>query len=327
MKSRLFLLGFFMLSIAGLRAATITAVVNGGNWSSTSTWSLGRLPQNGDNIVIPAGYTVVFNTSANLTNVTITIAGMLNFNQNNTLALDATSVVNIQTGGTLTATHTTPNELLTINGVVKYNGKTDGTISGPAGASVATGTSPTGFTNTTLPVTFLSFSASRTNGTVQLTWETTSEINNSHFEIQRSATGSDWETIGTVAAGTSPLTNNYVYTDGTPSASETQYRIRQVDLDGDNLYSKVVMVGATSSTKAQPVVATSGKTVSIFTQNIAARQFIVRVISITGNVLRQQAFESVSGRIDLTISTAATSTYVVQITDGNQWSFSKKVML
>lgn len=329
MKTKLYTLLLLTLISTGLLATPrtlITAKVNGGNWSATSSWSPARIPQNGDSIVIPAGFTVIFNASYTLTNIYIAIGGTLNFNQNNTLALDAASIVYILSGGTLTATHPTPNELLTINGVTKYDGKTDGTISGPVAATAMTGPSPSGFTMVTLPVSFVDFSAGRSNGTVRLEWNTANENNNSHFEIERSANGSDWEAIGNVAAGILS-SDSYTYTDEAAPAAQTQYRIRQVDLDGNFGYSKVALVGAIATTAAQATIVASGKTVSIFPENGSGSRLVVRLITMGGQVLQQQSFEATAGRIDLNLSTSATGVYIVQVTDGSQWSVVRKVML
>lgn len=329
MKTKLYILFALILISTSVFAGPrtlITAKVNGGNWSSPSTWTLGSLPQDNDSIVIPAGFTVIVDNSYSLNNVYISIAGTLNFNQNNTLALDAASIVNILNGGTLTATHPTPNELLSIGGVTKYDGKVDGTISGPVQATALTGPDPAGFTVVTLPVSFVSFGADRSNGTVQLFWNTANEKNDSHFEVERSANGTDWETIGKVAAGVNAA-DSYTFTDETAPAAQTQYRIRQVDIDGNYGYSKVVLVGSTSSVTAQATIFASGNTVSIVPGNVSASRLIVRVITIGGQVLQQQSFESVAGRFDLTVSTPTTGIFVVQVTDGSQWSVAKKVIL
>ncbi|HET6256314.1 MAG TPA: G8 domain-containing protein [Puia sp.] len=327
MKSKFYLFLLLAFISTGLKAATNTAIVNGGNWSSAGTWSLARIPANGDNIVISAGYTVIFDNSSSLNGVTINISGTLNFSQNNTLALDAASTVIIGSGGSITATHATPNELLTIAGKTKYDGKNDGTITGPAEATAATGSSPTGFTNIVLPVTFVSFSANRSNDAVQLIWNTTNEINNSHFEVERSADGTNWETIGEVAAGTSSLADSYTYTDESAPSAQTQYRICQIDVNGNFIYSTIVLVSGTQTTTAQPTIIASGKTISIFPANASGNRLFVRVITISGQVLQQQSFETASARIDLTVSTSTVGVYVVQVTDGSQWSVAKKVML
>ena len=330
MKTKLYTLLLLTLISTGVFAGPrtlITAKTNGGNWSSPSTWTSGSIPGDGDSIVIPAGFTVIVDNSYTLNNVYINIAGTVNFNQNNTLALDVASIVNIPSGGTLTATHPTPNELLSIGGVTKYDGKVDGTLSGPLQATSMTGPDPAGFTVVLLPVSFESFGANRGNGTVQLTWNTANETNNSHFEIERSADGSDWEMIGTVTAGNHSSANLYTFTDEAAPAAQTQYRIRQVDFDGNYGYSKVVLVGGNASANAQATIFASGKTVSIVPANVSGSRLIVRVVSIGGQVLQQQTFDSTAGRIDLTVSTATTGIYVVQVTDGSQWSIAKKVIL
>lgn len=329
MKTKLYLLLILLVpSVAFAGARTlITATNNNGNWSNTNTWSLGRVPQSSDSIVIPANTTVIFNQSNTLNNVYITIAGTLNFNQNNSLSLDNSSVVYITGTGMLTASHPTPNELLSIGGVEKYNGKNDVTVGGPAIATSATSTSPSGFSSNpiTLPVTFVSFSANRADNTVQLTWTTTNEINNSHFEIQRSIDGSNWTTLGTVAAGGSSLADTYNFTDENAPAAQSLYRILQVDLDSKAAYSKIVMVSATAN--AQVTIVATGRTVTILPEKLAGGRLMVRVITLGGQVLQQQSFESAASRIDLSLSTATNGIYLVQVTDGSQWSVVKKVML
>ena len=330
MKTKLYTLLLLTLTSTGLIAGPRTlntAIVNGGNWSAAATWSLDRIPRDNDSVVIPAGSMIVFNSSSTLNDVYITIEGTLDFDQNNTLALDVASAVSILSGGSLTATHPAPNELLSIDGVTKYDGKNDGTIAGPTAATATTGSSPSGFTMVILPVSFVSFSADRSNGTVRLVWNTANEKNNSHFEVERSTDGSDWETIGNVAAGTNSSTDSYTYTDEAAPAAQTQYRIRQVDFDGNYGYSKVVLVGGATTATAQATIVASGRTVSIFLGNASGSRLIVRVITIGGQVLQQQSFESAAGRVDLTAPASTTGVYVVQVTDGNQWSVAKKVML
>ena len=59
------------------------------------------------------------------------------------------------------------------------------------------------------------------------------EDNNSHFEVERSVNGIDWEVIGEVAgAGFSNEVNNYLFIDDRPHAGINYYRIKQVDFDG-----------------------------------------------------------------------------------------------
>ncbi len=74
-------------------------------------------------------------------------------------------------------------------------------------------------------------------------WETASEQNNSHFEIQRSiSVNRGFETIGEVKGnGTSAEVNTYTFTDEEPLRMG-YYRLKQVDFDGTTDYSKVITV-------------------------------------------------------------------------------------
>jgi hypothetical protein len=94
-----------------------------------------------------------------------------------------------------------------------------------------------------LPVELVSFNAQQKNNTNLLSWQTASEKGNSHFDIERSATGQeDWVKIGTVkGAGTSQTIQNYRFDDNTP-LTLSYYRLKQVNTDESFEYSKVISV-------------------------------------------------------------------------------------
>lgn len=85
-----------------------------------------------------------------------------------------------------------------------------------------------------LPVALVSFNAFNINNEyARITWETASEINNSHFEIQKSLDAIIWKTFHTVkGAGNSNLKLYYETYDNEPVKGFNYYRIKQVDLDG-----------------------------------------------------------------------------------------------
>lgn len=90
---------------------------------------------------------------------------------------------------------------------------------------------------TVVPVLFSQFDAKcSTNGTL-ITWTTAQESNSSYFEVQRSVDGNTWKTIGsTPAAGNSALDRRYSQVD--LEAGNAVYRIRQVDRDGQFVYTQ-----------------------------------------------------------------------------------------
>lgn len=94
-----------------------------------------------------------------------------------------------------------------------------------------------------LPVTLVNFTATAEQASVNLNWTTASEINNSGFEIQRSANTNQWKSLGfvksNVASGNTQLRQTYRFTDSAPLDGTNYYRLRQVDLDGNSSHSPV----------------------------------------------------------------------------------------
>ena len=81
--------------------------------------------------------------------------------------------------------------------------------------------------------------------TAMLSWTTASEINNSHFDVERSYDGRTFEVIGEVAGnGNSQHQIEYSYTDASVSKVQNTvyYRLKQVDLDGAYEYSDIRVV-------------------------------------------------------------------------------------
>jgi len=95
--------------------------------------------------------------------------------------------------------------------------------------------------DTPLPVELTSFSHSVVNNNVNLSWITSSETNNSHFEIERSpANGwseNRWSTIGNVRGnGTVSAPSQYSFTDAGVNPGKYNYRLKQVDFNGNYNY-------------------------------------------------------------------------------------------
>lgn len=103
---------------------------------------------------------------------------------------------------------------------------------------------------TPLPVVLTAFTGQTTTAGNVLRWNTASEANNDHFEIERSANGQDFVQIGrTAGAGTTASTHSYQFTD-VAQATTSYYRLRQVDFDGTFSYSPVVTLAASSTLTA-----------------------------------------------------------------------------
>lgn len=98
-------------------------------------------------------------------------------------------------------------------------------------------------TPTSFPIELLSFEAEPVDNQVVLTWETASEINSSHFLVQKSKDGLRFESIEQIAAaGESTTTLDYKTVDLEPLEGRSYYRLQAIDLDGTFSYSDIESV-------------------------------------------------------------------------------------
>lgn len=103
-----------------------------------------------------------------------------------------------------------------------------------------------------LPVELISLSAAPKPQGIAVNWTTASEKNSAAFEVQRSTSGGQFQTIATVPAqGNSAVAHTYATLDRAPLAGLAYYRLRQVDTDGTAAYSTVVTARWTSPTNLE----------------------------------------------------------------------------
>ncbi len=103
---------------------------------------------------------------------------------------------------------------------------------------------------TPLPVELIMFNATSTdNKTVEISWQTKSEINSDFFEVQQSTDGYDWNIVAVVDAATnSSVILGYETVDPSPALGANYYRLKQVDQDGSFRFSLTRYVALTNQT-------------------------------------------------------------------------------
>ncbi len=90
-----------------------------------------------------------------------------------------------------------------------------------------------------LPVKWSDFTVTAGKELNMVKWSTAAETNNSHFIIERSNDGDHFDYAGTVKGkGHSTQLLSYSYADNHPKNGNNYYRIKQVDLNGNFIYSK-----------------------------------------------------------------------------------------
>ncbi|MFT5822414.1 MAG: hypothetical protein ACI8ZM_003670 [Crocinitomix sp.] len=94
-----------------------------------------------------------------------------------------------------------------------------------------------------LPTELLSFSVEEMPGNIAINWVTASEKNNNYFNVERSADGINFSSIGKInGAGNSTQTLNYSFFDDNPLIGMSYYRLKQTDYDGATTYSNTKSV-------------------------------------------------------------------------------------
>lgn len=97
------------------------------------------------------------------------------------------------------------------------------------------------FSEAPLPVTLSDFQVLRVENVAQLLWSTTYERDFSHFEVEWSTGGLEWELIGRVESKRSnqSVPVGYEFLDQTPRIGRNYYRLKMTDHDGTFVYSKI----------------------------------------------------------------------------------------
>ncbi len=145
----------------------------------------------------------------------LTVSSILN--SQSTMVFDSGTNIDVGTGADICADN------VTINGT--YSG--NGTLCDGA-----------------LPVELTSFTASVNINQVMLKWSTETEVDNYGFDVERSDSEEEWKKIGFVEGhGNSNSPKSYSFTDKNPiGGSKFQYRLKQIDTDGQFEYSDEIEV-------------------------------------------------------------------------------------
>jgi photosystem II stability/assembly factor-like uncharacterized protein len=100
------------------------------------------------------------------------------------------------------------------------------------------------YQNFIVPVELISFTFEVIDNSVQLNWQTATEVNNYGFEIERKIDESDWNNIGFVLGhGSSTSVKSYSFTDNGPkSGTKIKYRLKQIDLNGNYEFSNEIEI-------------------------------------------------------------------------------------
>ncbi len=213
---------------------------------------------------------------------------------------------------------------------------TGGTNSSAAGATTAgngTGVSNTGVVSgvmSALPVTLVAFTAAVKEKAVPVNWSTSGQYQNQLFNIQRSADGQSFTTIGSVTGtSTDMTTRNYSFTDNSILAGKRFYRLEMIDLFDNKDYSATVAVNAgevQSALVAYPNPARQQFVVQV--SGAGNRPYELVVSDLSGKPVYHNTYQSVNNLIGVTLDRVLSpGTYLIKLSGNNTTQFGKIMIL
>ena len=185
-----------------------------------------------------------------------------------------------------------------------------------------------------LPVDLIHFTAqAAAHTTAELTWATATEIDNSHFMIERSYDGEHFEEVARVEGnGNSSEVLHYDYTDRTiaKGTKVAYYRLHQFDYNGASKYSDIRAASFGMNNQDEQNIAIypnpftsdvyidcstlSGGKVTIVVSNVAGQQLIERSINTTEQIEKVDLSSLPKGMyfVNVTSDTGTTTVKVIK---------------
>lgn len=179
-----------------------------------------------------------------------------------------------------------------------------------------------------LPINLLSITGYNEKNVNTINWITGSEINNSHFDIERSEDGIEFSKIGeTKSKGNSSVNTNYSYTDNSPLQGTNYYRLKQWDFDGKFQYSKIISIEIKNNKSIVSIYPNPAKG-NITFQSSTTKSYnrTIEIIDITGKKVAAVNLLPNQNTINLNIQNLVNGIYVVRLIDNAACSFEKLVI-
>ena len=147
-----------------------------------------------------------------------------------------------------------------------------------------------------LIINLIKFKGAVKDKQIELIWTTSNEINSSHFEIEWSADGKIFNSIGKISAqGHSNTPTLYQFTDAPPS-KVNYYRLKMVETDGTISLSKIIVLNIGQETEIM-ILPNPNKGYFTFSLNgltTQAQNLVFQVFDLNGKMMTQHHFSSIN---------------------------------
>lgn len=233
-------------------------------------------------------------------------------NQTNSFCVAAGGCANFNVSGTAQM-----NNSLTSSSGIRYCGVTP---TGGAGGGTGSATISCISCSSVLPLTWLSFQGKAIQNTIYLQWATSQEVNTSHFEMEYSKNGIDYQVLAKIKSYNLLTPNEYAYTHTSPTETNNYYRIKQIDKDGKFGYSKIISVKIENFDTNKPSFITNifpnpAKDQVLITFQISINTNVLcQLIDLQGRVQLQYQFDNIDTKLILPLPKMSAGLYILHIT-------------
>ncbi len=181
-----------------------------------------------------------------------------------------------------------------------------------------------------LAVKLISFSGILKNQNTYLTWITENELNNDHFDVERSEDGVTFKKIGTVKGnGTTTSINNYDFVDGNlPQSNIVYYRLRTVEFDGTISISGIIFIRLKGSGNWSVFPNPFENNIRITMNALKDEIAVCRIISLEGKELINRKINLLKGNNLVVLNDLeqiASGSYLLQINTATE-KFTQKII-
>jgi hypothetical protein len=184
-----------------------------------------------------------------------------------------------------------------------------------SGSSPNNGTFTLTVTGLPLAIKLDKISATNVGSRNRVDWITAEENKGDRFEVESSADGKAFRTIGNVAATGQP--SSYTLWDETPVNGVNYYRVKMTDASGNSSYSQTVTatVKANGSFRIQAYPNPVKDMLTVTAQGTDAKTATVHITDISGKVIR--TITMTDGLAEIDMKGLAQGFYLVKYTDGS----------
>lgn len=171
-----------------------------------------------------------------------------------------------------------------------------------------------------LPLQFVQLTGTKNKENILVTWETSNEVNVSHFEVEKLSLSNEFKAIGKITA-TNKNSNKYIFPDFNVFSGKNAYRIKSVDKNGKTQFSNVIEIDVLQPIK-QEIVAfpnPAKNNVTLQISNVKEGRYQLRFLNTNGKLISSNVLQ-ISGSISQLVINAnnwSNGFYLCQLLDNH----------